>query len=318
MAAQGSKFVLLMLAVLGLRLAIGFHFYHEGVSKLQDGNFSSAPFLAAARGPLAPWFHSLIDDYHGRIRLCVTPVDVNSDEPLAIDATQTFAIWEELFLAGATEKFNFDAQQRKQAEQLVKQSKAELQQLLDENREAILAWAGGVTRLDGFERDGSRRRVVSEQVESLSDQLDTIRADRRRQAAPWLSQVENIWDNLESGMNEIAGPGLGEADRLQLIRPYREANSPQSFIDRFLPWFDLVVGGLLIIGLFTRIASFAGMIFLLGVVATQPPWLLASADTFYQWIELAGLFVLFAIAAGRFGGLDYFFHRKPEFNGDSP
>jgi uncharacterized membrane protein YphA (DoxX/SURF4 family) len=46
-----------------LRVAIGWHFFQEGATKVRDGNFSSTPFLAAAKGPFAKEFHAMIPDY---------------------------------------------------------------------------------------------------------------------------------------------------------------------------------------------------------------------------------------------------------------
>jgi hypothetical protein len=46
------------------------------------------------------------------------------------------------------------------------------------------------------------------------------------------------------------------------------------------------------------------MAFLAMIISTQMPLPPGSTATFPLWIELCGLFVLFATAAGRFGGLD--------------
>lgn len=81
-------------------------------------------------------------------------------------------------------------------------------------------------------------------------------------------------------------------------------------LNLFIPWFDTIVGGLLILGLFTRLASLAGAGFLASVIATQPPWIPGTTETYYQAVELAALLVIFATCAGRMGGLDYFLHRQ--------
>ena len=96
---------------------------------------------------------------------------------------------------------------------------------------------------------------------------------------------------------------------LHLHRPFRFEYSPQAIVNRVLPWFDLIVGGLLLVGLFTRLASAAALLFLISVVLSQPFWVEQAADTWLQWIEIAGLAVLFSTCAGRFGGLDFFLHR---------
>jgi hypothetical protein len=46
--------------------------------------------------------------------------------------------------------------------------------------------------------------------------------------------------------------------------------------------------------------------FLLSIIATQPPWLPTAEPTIYQTVELAGLLVLAGTGAGRWLGLDYF------------
>ena len=50
----------------------------------------------------------------------------------------------------------------------------------------------------------------------------------------------------------------------------------------------------------------AGAVFLLSVIASQPPWLPTAEPTINQTIELAGLLVLAGTGAGRWLGLDYF------------
>ena len=42
-----------------LRIAIGWHFLYEGISKIIVGNWSSAPFLAGSRWIFAPLFHTM-------------------------------------------------------------------------------------------------------------------------------------------------------------------------------------------------------------------------------------------------------------------
>ena len=49
------------------------------------------------------------------------------------------------------------------------------------------------------------------------------------------------------------------APRLRLPRPGRRTLDVDTvLIDRIVPWFDLIVGALLIVGLFTRLAALAG------------------------------------------------------------
>ena len=68
----------------------------------------------------------------------------------------------------------------------------------------------------------------------------------------------------------------------------------------------LGVGLCLLLGLFTRTAAIAGAVFLLSVIATQPPWIATAEPTINQTVELAGLLVLAGTGAGRWLGLDFF------------
>ena len=87
-------------------------------------------------------------------------------------------------------------------------------------------------------------------------------------------------------------------------------------IDSVVPYFDLTVGILLILGLGTRITALIGSTFLAMIVATQLPGVPGAQDTINQIIEMGGLLVLAAIGGGQFGGLDYFvgrfFNRAPQ------
>ena len=66
------------------------------------------------------------------------------------------------------------------------------------------------------------------------------------------------------------------------------------------------VGICLLLGFFTRLAALVGALFLLAVIATQPPWVPDAAPTIMQGIELAALLVLAGTRAGRWLGLDFF------------
>lgn len=58
-----------------LRLAIGCHFFYEGVWKIKHADeFSAEPFLTAAKGPAAPLFYAMVYDLNGRQRLEVEDV----------------------------------------------------------------------------------------------------------------------------------------------------------------------------------------------------------------------------------------------------
>ena len=104
-----------------------------------------------------------------------------------------------------------------------------------------------------------------------------------------------------------------------MFRHFDQDNSFVKVVDQVIPWFDTIVGVLLIIGLFTRFASLAAALFLVSVIMTQPPWIPGTQPTYFYFIELFALLVIFATCAGRLGGLDYFFSptTQPNIEGQS-
>ena len=60
---------LAILALIALRVVVGWHFFMEGTDKVQKGGFSSTGFLSAAKGPLAKTFQSMVPDFDGSVRL---------------------------------------------------------------------------------------------------------------------------------------------------------------------------------------------------------------------------------------------------------
>ena len=342
---------LIFLAIIARRLVVGFHFYKEGVDKLQDG-FDAQYFLKGSKGPLKGFFLSMTDDANGRMQLGITEtLDKAGKTDFRIDNKRTLAVWDD-FIEKATDYYAFgspdliaeiktemkgfeklaagedDSASRartrlQELESQIEEIKAQPQRVANAleahrweiedwtnvNRVAVLAWYRTGDRLTGFERDGDDRDKVALDVSSLRGQVDSIEEDRNKEMAKWKTEVAQIWDSLETQINSIAvGKQVRkESGPLPLHRPYAQKNSRHDLVNKVIPWFDITVGVLLILGLFSRWASLAAAGFLFSVLLTQPFWIPGSAPTHYQAIELVACLVLFAVHAGRFGGLDYFF-----------
>ena len=54
-----------MIALVALRLAIGWHFFSEGMKHYTDQAWSSEGFLRSAKGPLAAKYQAVLPDFHG-------------------------------------------------------------------------------------------------------------------------------------------------------------------------------------------------------------------------------------------------------------
>ncbi len=345
-------FVLAFIALMMLRVVVGFHFFKEGTDKLKSGNFTAEYFLEAAKGPMAPYFHELVDGRDGRYRFCM------SDDGNSLDPELTIAIWDD-FLDRAHGHFKFgdskiDAElverraalaerisqarinndtdvdvdqleamraddeqsirklreQAAAAEEILHTHEQELQHWIDINEAEVVTYFKTADRVDGFDRDGTAATRVAILVDSLREQVATIKSDRQKQQRAWANQIDAIWDSYEQQILALPIERQQTLKALALHRPFAQSHSRLQWINRVIPWFDTIVGALLIIGLFTRLASLAGAIFLVSVIAAQPPWIPGTEPTYLYAVELFALFVIFATCAGRFGGLDFFFARR--------
>jgi uncharacterized membrane protein YphA (DoxX/SURF4 family) len=340
------QWFLVLASLVFLRLAIGFHFFSEGLDKF-GGSFNSRYFFNEAKGPLRDFFRSYLDDPEGAIRLGLVterPLQANRSEfqnPV-ISPDFTWMIWED-FVDKASQYYGFgeggpeeavahsatgsaggtgdvvkgDAgevqqmiwQQPARALEILDNHKLLYEEFLDENRAALMEYFAGIARLEGFARDGQGKQAVAQGVDSLRQQIDTIKADRNKKLREWTGEVEAMWDSLELEINSLAIGTQKQKPALALHRPFDQPHSWEKWVDRIVPWFDTIIGVLLILGLFTRWAAGIAILFLISIIATQPPWIPGAAPTQLYLVELAGLCVLFAAAAGRIGGLDFFRRR---------
>jgi len=321
--------LLAFIALMMLRVAVGYHFFVEGSTKLQDKNWTAEYFLKGAKGPAAPMFHQMVDDEKGNVRLCIDETKtVDGETKYVINMALTEGIWKDYLDKKSAEVSNDQSvdvvnlelkradyensikalrQQAQQADEILKQHLSELGSWLDDNKTALVAHYATEDRLSGFERDGNNRTQVALHVDSVRSQVDSVRYDRDKLLAGWNAEVGTIWDSFENSVNNLAvGPQL-EKEPLALHRPFDQPNSKLKVINKVIPWFDTIVGVLLILGLFTRLASAAGGLFLLSVIISQPPWIPGTKTTFYESIEMFAMFAIFATCAGRYGGLDFFF-----------
>jgi uncharacterized membrane protein YphA (DoxX/SURF4 family) len=272
-----------ILAIVALRLAIGWHFFREGADKLVSGNFTSVGFMKVAKGPLTPLFHWFIWDADGRARL---------------DREGTLDRWSQ-YCEQVTAHYGFDAKQAGKAKEALRFREQQFTSLMDDNAEDIDQYFKGLERRDAYRREAGRMEVAA-----LRGQVETIEKELASQLTGWLTKIDAMWKGLEDDLNALATPEQARQGHLALGKPGRKPMDTV-FIDQIIPTFDLVVGILLIIGLFTRITSLAGAGFLAMIVATQWPGAPGAIPAHYQIIEMFGCLVLAAVGAGQFAGLDF-------------
>lgn len=280
-----------------LRLAVGWHFFKEGSDKIHSGKFSSVGFLSAAKGPFAPAYQGMIYDADGLYRL---------------DADSTLTVWQD-FREQAATHYGFDKSQQQQAGEIYARYEKQLRGYLGSNAEDIDEYYKGLERRDNYsgrvpdeDPDKAAANRAWQEVPSLRGQLSTIEGDLKKKRDGWLRVIDAMWANYERDINALANPDQ-RGSELRIVRVGRRTMDSVT-VDGYIPYFDLTIGILLVLGLFTRVASCAGAAFLASVLLSQWPWAPDASPIYYQTVELCALLVLAGTAAGRFAGLDFFIH----------
>ena len=87
--------------------------------------------------------------------------------------------------------------------------------------------------------------------------------------------------------------GLLTDDQRAMAAPSTDASRLHR-IDSIIGWTLMIVGGCLIVGLFTRLAAVVGALFLLSIICAQPAWLATNVQTYTynQWVEMLALLTL--------------------------
>lgn len=270
-----------------LRVTIGWHFYTEGVEKYSAGDWDAKPFFANARGPAAERFRQLVWDWDGSIRL---------------DKEKTMRHLAK-FRDRVGNYFGFDDVQNRAAKVNYVKAIEQFDYVVETNASDIQEYELGRGRIETLQNNFRR-----EGVESLAGQTVAIRAEWTQKITPSLKQIDEIWKTYELSQNNLATPEQSKAHPpLQMGVP-RTQLMDTSLINRIVPYFDIAIGVCLILGLFTPVAALAAAGFLGSVFMSQYPPATGPSSTMYQLIEGVACLTLAGSGAGRFGGLDFFFH----------
>lgn len=329
-----------LVAVFVLRLAVGFHFFREGWTKVEDG-FTSAGFFGAAVGPFAPAFHALTPDREGRERLvfsknekgdvlsptkdawkdfharAIAAYGIGDAKWLEAEKARKAAFEAELKQAQEAKdgarvsdvRFEIDkandaiarlADQRKTADRILARYGDQFDYLVLDNESDIKTYLRDLDRVAGYRQDPSWTGT-----DTLRGQVDKIAGDAKKKSTPWVKSIDRMWDDFEAEMNALATPSQIDAagGTLSLQRPWL-ARPNTTWVDGIIPYFDLAIGALLILGLFSRAAGFFAAGFLSMVVLSQWPWAEGAAPVYYQFVEFAAALCLMAFPSGQFLGLD--------------
>jgi len=329
--------LLTVLLLVLLRVSIGFHFYKEGVGKLNNPDFTSKYFFRAARGPTAEYFHSLAPYYQDWNTLLAQPRQANQelteeergkladwekkraaaikrakeneqDPPVMIPPLEPYTAWGrevagswESYLSDFIETASLDDQQAKQAASTFTDYKAQLLRYLENREEEIAEYQHELYRLEQWKSQESAYEVPYQQ-----QRIAQKRAELSSVPRDWVDDVQVMEIAYKQDLRKL----LDEEQR-QSASQLDEPTMAER-VDRWLPYFDITVGVLLVFGLFSRLAALGAGLFLASVVATQLWWLpftggvYGQGDTVhYQVVEMFAALALVTVP-GRWGGLDVF------------
>jgi uncharacterized membrane protein YphA (DoxX/SURF4 family) len=287
------------LTLIALRLVIGFHFTNEGLDKILHPHPFTAPFLENAVGPLRGWFHGMVWDKDGLLRLGYQRSEGMLPQ---VDMQPTRDAWRDFF-ARIVVHYNLDEQKWPELERVLKSYLRLLDAFVQEHKEEIQEYFQGVERRDAYRRDPNRMEVAS-----LREQLARIESELRSKRQALLARIDALWAGLERDLNQVAAGQDNSRSPLRLVRLGRRWLDSET-LNQVVPWFDLVVGLCLVTGALVRVAGLAGAVFLAAIVVSQWPGDPQAAPTWAQAIELAAMLHLVALGAGRWAGLDSLFAR---------
>ena len=267
-----------VVVLVALRLAVGWHFFKEGADKRQDPAFTSAHFFRQAKGPLAPMFRDMIADRDGRKRL---------------DLEGMLQTWQD-YRDRVAGHFAFNAEQNERAGGVYERFKAQFSWYLAENGEEIDQYF--------LERERLREAEEEPSISRVAFQRNWIAGKRREldaQLSGWMGPLDELRDRYQQQLHALATDEQGSRGGPRLADPGAMS------VDTIVAYLHVCVGACLMLGLFTRTASVAGALFMLSVVAAQPPWVAGAQPMYKESVEMLALLALATTGAGRFAGLDY-------------
>lgn len=287
-----------VVALVLLRMTVGWHILYEGVWKLEQAEFSSEGYLGMASGPFEHYFqYEVLQDFEANGRLA-PPWHYGEMD----DYHRRFV-----------EQFPLDAQQRALADRILTTRKNNVRDTLEnaENQKLIRDYAAAWKKLN------DKKQAVSEDKAGAPFEKQRIweaTQKLRGEARPWLAAIDAQHDGLRTDLKKLLPTGQQDVVvSYSFVEQFRDR-------DRMVTYACVAIGFCLLAGLFSRLAGLGGFVFLALVVAAKLEWPGYYAPPAHpsqghsliinkEFIEMMACLVLAAIPTGRWGGLDFFIHR---------
>jgi uncharacterized membrane protein YphA (DoxX/SURF4 family) len=286
-----------VVALVLLRVTVGWHIFYEGLWKHEQEEFSSEGYLGMTSGPFEKFFQErVVPDFEGRKRLSA---EWNAEQ---MDRYHTRFV----------NQFDLEGNDKAIADRALAARKSNVQQTLAvaENHKLI------ADHFAAWDKLNDKKSLVEEgkagapfENQRHWEATQKLRAEAR----PWIAAVEAQYDGLKSDLQGILP--LDRRDE-KLKRSWTDlARDP----DAIITYSCIAIGFCLMIGLFTRLAGLGATIFLALVVAAKlqwpgyysPPTHPAQGHSLIvtkEFVEMIACLVLTFVPVGRWGGVDFVLH----------
>ncbi|HTM56608.1 MAG TPA: hypothetical protein VL175_21425 [Pirellulales bacterium] len=277
-----------VITLVALRLVIGWHFFSEGMKHYASPRWTSEPVLRSAKGPMAPWYHAYLSDFHGYREWMEADTQETPDQAVQGWIGQIQNDWEAYRQRFASHYQLSEAGQKRS------------QAILREYQDKLRNWTAGnqaalATHVHEWRRRDSKVDAPDSELPFQKKRLADKHASLTAESSGWQAELKRLEREYQEELGELTdGPAMPhETDKLAMV-------------DATMTYGILTIGLLLLLGLFTPVACGLGALFLASVVMMQPFWISDAAPTFKETVELVALVALGTTPVGRWAGLDYF------------
>ncbi|MDR1958423.1 MAG: hypothetical protein LBQ54_05195 [Planctomycetaceae bacterium] len=309
------------MALVALRLTVGWHFFYEGCWKIDPGNnFSAIPFLGMSKGPAAEMFYEMLPDVDGAVRLDIQQKEDPYNKGKKVDYFPAFDSTWAKFKTDFRSQYNPSSKQQAELDKLYKLYSQSQFEYAAAVKEEVAGYFAGYKRFKA--QEAAKTNDAAHQRERNWDQMMKLRGEVNK----WSGELSGMGEDMQLAFWRVLNheqQNLGEMpklvygrNRIFLTFPFLGIHSWVDFLNFAVTWGLTAIGFCLMTGFCNRLAALGGAAFLVSVLLTQPPW-----PTIYppvndqvghamivdkNFVEMIACLVLVSLPVGRWAGLDFF------------